>query len=40
MKIEEAELKGKVRELQAQVKLKEEQVQFFKKEGARKAEEK
>ena len=32
LKQEEAETKGKVRDLTAQVKLKDEQVQFYKKE--------
>ena len=40
LKGDEAEQKGKVRELQAQVKLKDEQVQFYKKEAGRKNEDK
>ena len=40
LKLEESEQKGKIRELTASVKLKDEQVQFYKKEAGRKAEEK
>ena len=39
LKADESEQRGKVRELQAQVKLKDEQVQFYKKEAGRKTEE-
>ena len=35
MKVDEAEIKGRIRELTNQVKLKEEQVEFFKNEAGR-----